>query len=144
VSCDAIPRGLRWERAVRVSSTVAIALLSWTATMTTGSGLGLYRGGFTLIALAVAVVILDVFRYRPRPLVALLESTPLVLVGRLSYGLYLWHFPIFSILKQHALTSLPSTNWLAAVGLTLAVTAASFYGVEQPALRVKARLRASG
>ena len=50
-----------------------------------------------------------------------LESRPLVDIGTISYGLYLWHFPIF-----HAMQNLHWSQWpYAAVPVTVAMTLAS-------------------
>jgi peptidoglycan/LPS O-acetylase OafA/YrhL len=76
----------------------------------------------------------------------LLETRPLVSVGRISYGLYLWHLPIFVALgvpfgkKARA----PDPLQLAlAWSVTFAVCVLSFRFVEAPALELKSRL-ASG
>ena len=54
-----------------------------------------YSGGFFLIGLAVAGVILSAVA-APRSIVPrLLSLTPVRYVGRISYGLYIWHWPIF-------------------------------------------------
>ncbi|GAA4604401.1 peptidoglycan/LPS O-acetylase OafA/YrhL [Actinoplanes octamycinicus] len=92
----------------------------------------LYRGGLTLAALAAAAVIVDVVRH-PRGLLArLLSVPPLVRLGRISYGVYLWHWPLFTFVTTD-LTGL--SRWpLLAVRLagTLAVAVVSYHLVEQP------------
>jgi peptidoglycan/LPS O-acetylase OafA/YrhL len=35
------------------------------------------------------------------PGTSLLEWGPLAHIGRISYGLYLWHIPLFSVLDPH-------------------------------------------
>lgn len=68
-----------------------------------------------------------------------LELPFLVWTGKISYGIYLWHFPIFHFL--YARLGLP---WylIVTVGcvLTFAVATVSYYLLEQPFLRLKTRL----
>ena len=62
-----------------------------------------------------------------------------VYLGRRSYSLYLWHWPVYVIMRWTCgLDSLPTM--IAALALTLLLAAASFRFVEQP-LRYSARLR---
>lgn len=115
----------------------------------------LYYGGFTLVALAVAVVLCAVL-HAPPLWVWVLEAAPLVWLGRLSYGLYLWHFPIFMTLHliKYPLGSRILTAWgprpylmlhlLLAYGASLAAAALSYYGIERPLLRLKNRLHSRG
>ncbi len=62
-----------------------------------------------------------------------LAAAPMVLVGLVSYPLYLWHWPLLSF---HALLSDP-TAWSrgAMVGLALLLSLATYFGVEKPAQR---------
>jgi peptidoglycan/LPS O-acetylase OafA/YrhL len=53
-----------------------------------------------------------------------------------SYGMYIWHMPVVNLLLIFGLSG--SFTWLlAAVGLTAALSAASWFIVEKPALRLK-------
>ncbi len=76
--------------------------------------------------------------HRPGPMQRLLCTRPALLVGRLSYSLYLWHWGAFALADEiaggHRLA------WLA-VGLpaSAALAVASYVLVEQPMLRVRRR-----
>jgi peptidoglycan/LPS O-acetylase OafA/YrhL len=66
----------------------------------------------------------------------LLSAPPLVGIGKISYSLYLWHWPIFAFMRHwRADTALPP--WASAFGIALALLAASasYRWVEQPARR---------
>lgn len=95
----------------------------------------------TLAALAATLLICQLLS--PGSLLArLLEARPLVGIGRISYGLYLWHFPIFFALgvligkRTGFHPILLGLAWL----ITFAVCLASFKFLEQPALSLKSRL----
>ena len=69
-----------------------------------------------------------------------LEYSPVRYIGRISYGLYLWHWPILSILLElHFADNGRGTAALAGA-ITLSAAAISFHFVEQPILRLKDRL----
>jgi peptidoglycan/LPS O-acetylase OafA/YrhL len=100
-----------------------------------------YAFGITTVAaLTTAVLILDVLSGRSR-LAPAFEMGALVLVGRISYGLYLWHFPVFQTLRvlklpgEHA----PPLLILAAWGLTFVAAGASYFLIERHALAYKDR-----
>ena len=100
----------------------------------------LYRGGITLYAVAAAVLVGAVVRSPRSMLTRALELRPIRYVGALSYGLYLWHWPVFLLLTA-ARTTLSGDSLLA---LRLAVTSAlavvSLHVVETPLRRSAWRL----
>ena len=100
--------------------------------LTTSASSFPYSGGFFLIGLAVACVILSAVA-APRSLVPrVLSFTPVRYVGRISYGLYIWHWPIF-IWLDHARTGLYGYQLFALrVLVTFAVSVVSFHLVERP------------
>ncbi len=68
---------------------------------------------------------------RRSPLVAALSSRPMLWIGRVSYSLYLWHWPVFTLMRWTCgLESAP--QMVAAVGATFALAAISNRYVEQP------------
>jgi len=70
---------------------------------------------------------------------AMLSQPPLVWLGKISYGLYLWHYPIFRYLRE-------DQHWsdVLMIGLPLSVSLAalSYYTVEAWGARRRARLPA--
>ena len=72
-----------------------------------------------------------------------LGLAPLRWVGRISYGLYLWHFPIFLVFRYRLGVSFPLRAAIL-VGLSIAVAAASHQWIERPFLRLKDRFRSDG
>ncbi len=91
-----------------------------------------YRGGFLLAALATAAVLFSVVCSQRSVLARCLSVAPLRYVGRISYGMYLWHFPLF-IYLDHARTGLTGYPLFALrVAVTLVVASVSFYVIERP------------
>ncbi len=88
--------------AVAVLGVVAALALLWALHAVSGQGGFLYQGGFLLVATATAGVILLVV-VRPRAVVSrILSLGVLGYIGRISYGLYLYHYPLFLMIdNQH-------------------------------------------
>ncbi len=94
----------------------------------------LYRGGFTAVALLAAAMVAAAAR--PGPPVGLgrvLGSRPLVWIGRRSYGIYLWFWPVLMLTRPEVDVSLRGAPLLALrVGLTVVLAALSYRFVELP------------
>jgi peptidoglycan/LPS O-acetylase OafA/YrhL len=135
--------GERAQRTLHLAAPVA-ALALGVCWVTSGTSSGLPRnwmfdGGFLLCAVLGAVVVADARLVRPGALARLLGSAPLHFLGTISYGIYLWHWPIF-VYVTGARTGL-SSFWLdvVRVAATLVVATASFYLVERPLRRANYR-----
>jgi peptidoglycan/LPS O-acetylase OafA/YrhL len=103
--------------------------------------------GYTLFALGCAGVVRQLAT-GTGGMTSLLERRGIVAVGRISYGVYLYHMPVFVLLKV-AFNSL-APDWhvgsylvdfasfmLIGTALTLFVAAISFRVIERPLLRLK-------
>ena len=95
----------------------------------------LYRGGFLCLATAVAIVVASVVQPQPGLLGRALSLRPLRALGLISYGVYLWHWPIYLMLTP-ARTGWDGYGLFAArVLTTLAVATVSYHLVEIPVRR---------
>jgi len=101
----------------------------------------LFAGTTTLPSTATALIILGALMPMG-PVRRMLGASGLVQIGRISYGLYLWHFPVFAFtgaLSRDAVTVAPAAIVVLAWGITFAVASVSFFLVERPALRLRPR-----
>jgi peptidoglycan/LPS O-acetylase OafA/YrhL len=138
-----LPWAALWQRlpaAVRaLAGPVSLAVIVAAAAGVQPYAPVLYRGGFTVIAVFAAVLIASALGSEGW-LNRVLASRPAVIVGRLSYSLYLWHFGIFQIVAAHT-ASWPSLPRVAlAWALSFLFAGASYRFVELPALRLKRHL----
>jgi len=119
------PTWQRWRRPTVALALVVLGALTWSLTEETPLT---FRGGITVASLATAVLITgllpvgdDPSRWR-----RLMAAPALGWVGRRSYGIYLWHWPVIVIVGQDVRTSagtldhLVSRGWCVLVILALA------------------------
>jgi peptidoglycan/LPS O-acetylase OafA/YrhL len=96
----------------------------------------LYRGGFLLTALLAAVVIAGVTQ-RQSIVARALSAPPLVAIGRVSYGAYLYHWPLFLWLTPERTHLDQPTLFGLRCLVTMVVASASYTFLEQPILNGK-------
>ena len=136
VAAPAIARhGRAWRWPVTVLGGLGALFLLWALHNVSGQGNFLYQGGFLLVAAAAAAVILLVV-VQPRALLArVLGWGALGYIGRISYGLYLYHYPIF-LMIDNAHTGLSGAALLVVrLSVTLAAAVVSYHAIEMPIRR---------
>ena len=126
----------RWRRwTARVLPVIGLALLGAAAHYATGSAREFRDGLLIAVALAAVLVIAPVALDQRGPVAAVLAWGPLAWLGTISYGVYLWHWPIFLVLNGER------TGWsgLSLFGVrcaaTLAVSTVSWWLIERPIRR---------
>ncbi|MEO0494673.1 MAG: acyltransferase [Actinomycetota bacterium] len=123
------------ERRVGAFATTAgfagTAVLGWLMLVADGTDRWLYQWGFPVAAVASLAVI--VAALGAGPIRSILAVGPLVAIGKVSYGVYLWHWPVIIVLDEDR-TGLD--GWalgLIWVAVTAALTVASWVLVERRA-----------
>jgi len=95
----------------------------------------MYRGGFLVLALVVALLI-AMASHPGAPLGRWMGTQPWRYIGQRSYGLYLWHWPIFMLTRPHLDMPLDGVPLLAVrLALTFGIAELSFRLVEMPIRR---------
>ncbi len=126
---------LRQRRWWSLPGLIGALFLVWAWHALVGQETFLYRGGFLLVAVAAGAVIVTCVTVPTSPLPRLCSLAPLVFIGRISYGLYLYHWPLFLVIN-HAHTGLDGPGLLAArLAATFALATVSFFALEEPVRR---------
>lgn len=81
----------------------------------------------TVVELATGIVVIAASRCR-----SVLSAAPLVWLGQISYGLYLWHAPIANVLRRLGEPPLTVLAWTLALGIAMAWISRRY--VEEPFL----------
>jgi hypothetical protein len=123
-------------RAAATLSGPLIALVVLAAFATVGEeSYFYYHGGAAVFALAVAAALWAIEAV-PRSIPgSVLSWAPLRWVGTVSYGLYLWHWPIGIWLSDSSLGLADRPRQVLEIALTFGAATASFYLVEWPVRR---------
>jgi len=128
-----------WKETVRAAALAGVVALALLLHFASPEAAWMYRGGFTLAALASAAILAEL-RISPAGwLAGALSLAPLVAIGRISYGLYLWHWPVDLVLAPQWTGLPPALLSLARLAATLSAATLSWLLVERPFLRWKQR-----
>jgi peptidoglycan/LPS O-acetylase OafA/YrhL len=120
------------ERVLAWAGVPAALVLVWAWTSLGGTDDALYGFGLPLVGVSAAVLIATVSGPSAGAIGRVLSIRPLGALGRVSYGLYLWHWPVFVVLEpgRFGLHGWVLTTVRVVVSLLLAVL--SLRLVEQP------------
>lgn len=93
---------------------------------------------FSLQGAAIFVLLFNLYYLaKLRWAFKLLEIAPLVWIGKTSYALYLWHFPIYDLVHRNMDVS--AVSIALTVAASFVMTAVSFYLIEGPFMKLRKR-----
>ena len=144
VDLDAGESGLQWFvrrilPGVGVAALVALAGAAW---LLHDDSAVTYRGGLAVVSVLAALAIWAAVSPGSR-LGRSLDAAPLAFIGLRSYGIYLWHWPVFVLVT--GVVGRPGASgpaWetgMLALGVTVIAALVSFRFIETPIRRLGAR-----
>lgn len=111
---------------------ISLLLLIWLVWHTNEYQTFLYRGGMLIIAI-ITTILIAVLAHPASRLAAIIGCKPLRWLGKRSYGLYLWHYPVIILSTPQVNTDDPSIlKAIIQVAVSLALAELSWRYVEQP------------
>jgi peptidoglycan/LPS O-acetylase OafA/YrhL len=123
------------RRAVQVFGLAGAGFTLWAFMSIADTDSWMYHGGFLLFAVATAFLIVAIVQPAGSPVGRVLAFGPFRWIGMISYGLYLWHWPV-QIFLSESRTGL--SDWglaLVRLAATFGIATASYYLVERPIRR---------
>ena len=123
------------QRTLRVLAVIGAGYTLWLWSTLSERSDALYRGGFLLASLAVVIVIVSVTQPDRGLLGRALSWYPLRWIGMISYGLYLWHWPVYLTITGTRTGLEGNALLFARIGVTFAFACLSYYLVERPIRR---------
>jgi peptidoglycan/LPS O-acetylase OafA/YrhL len=111
---------------------LAAAATAWSWTHLSGTDNLLYHGGMAASALAVAVVLAHIALVPEGVSARALSLPPLPLLGRISYGVYLWHWPVFLAANAQRTGQRGALLFVLRCLITIGVATLSYVVVERP------------
>jgi peptidoglycan/LPS O-acetylase OafA/YrhL len=126
--------------AFAIAGTVGLAYMMWTFrdvvfVAETGGVRGydpLFQGGFLLVGVATCAIITAAVH--PNSFIGntVLGNPVFTYIGRRSYGLYLFHWPVFQLYRKVASNNLTLIQFVVLFAVILALTELSFRFIEMP------------
>ena len=126
---------LRAVRRLDVAGFVSIAGLTVAWIKLEGASWFLYHGGFWLTEVGVLVLIVCAVAGERSYVARLLSLRPLTALGTISYGTYLWHWPVDCVVTTARFHLHGFWLHVLQLAITLVVSLLSYYVVERPIRR---------
>ena len=138
VSSGALPSTATLTRVLNWSGHLTLGLLFLFLRFGWAADAYVLQGGLLVLNLGMTLMVVCLLRSPGPVLKGLFEFPPLVWIGRISYGLYLWHMVTFSLGHWFQIPKW-AAGWPLTMAATVAVASLSFVALERPLLRLKRR-----
>jgi peptidoglycan/LPS O-acetylase OafA/YrhL len=121
--------------ALEIAGVVGVAVLAWAWTGLDGGSETLYRGGLLACGIAAVAIIAASMHPRRGPISHAFSWKPLCLLGLISYGVYLWHWPVDIVVSADATGITGWPLFFVQFACTLVIATASYLLLEMPIRR---------
>ncbi|MEO6467735.1 MAG: acyltransferase family protein, partial [Acidimicrobiia bacterium] len=132
--------GRNVQRALNAGGLAALVAIMAAFAFAHADSATLYHGGSLAFAIAVAILIASIMRAPAGVVARVLRFRPFVMLGLISYGVYLWHWPIIVYATEARVGLAGAALDAFRLGLSLAFALASYFLLERP-IRVRWRQR---
>ena len=137
-------RARSWAMVFAILATLQAALLIATGHSLERAGLTTMAARATLASLGSYIPVALVVCYAGHPVLALLRTAPMVYLGTISYGIYLYHFPIVkssdTLSRFLRVSPGPALCHHRGFSWRSSSPSASWHLIERPILRLKDRI----
>lgn len=133
----------RYVRSIPSAVSNGIGILSLAALLyiaTHPDVIGFYPNIYALLVVTASALIMFTGTYENNIVSKLLGLSPVTFTGRISYSLYLWHWPVLA-LARYLGYDLAGSTLLVCLTLTVLLSLISYYFVEQPCRRLRLPLK---
>ena len=138
-----VARSTAARRILAGAGVAAAAALGWQWTHVGSATHFAYEGGFLVGAVLTAIVLASVATAPKGPVALALSWPVLTYLGTISYGMYLWYFPVFQVVDEVRTGRTGLSLFAIRVAVDIVIATASYFLVEQP-IRRGALFRARG
>ncbi|HEX3980113.1 MAG TPA: acyltransferase, partial [Acidimicrobiales bacterium] len=130
-----VARSTRSRWTLSVTGVAAALALAWLWTHTGSSDPFTYQGGFLVGAVLTALVLASAACAPTGPLATALSVRVLTYLGTISYGMYLWYFPVFQYVDAARTNQTGLRLFAVRVSVDVVIATLSYYLLELPVRR---------